>query len=178
MTDNIIKSVKFAETKHNETNHLYDGKPYLVHLMAVYFKAAKYIDRYRRCRITTVDQFDNMFSVAFLHDTIEDCRITYNDLKKEFNEEIAEAVYALSNYKGRSREERANSQYYTDVRGNEIAHFIKICDRLANIEYSKSTGSRMLEVYRKEYDKFFTYLYESEYYDMFEEMKFLLREGK
>ena len=87
----------------------------------------------------------------WLHDTLEDCRITYNDLKKVFGIEISEMVYAVTNLRGRTRSERASEEYYQGIRETPYASFIKLCDRMANYSYSIPRGnSRMKEVYDSE----------------------------
>ena len=54
------------------------------------------------------------------------------------------------------------------------ADFIKICDRLANIKYSKMKNSSMLDKYRKEHEYFKLRLYKPEYSAMFYEMENML----
>jgi len=56
------------------------------------------------------------------------------------------------------------------------APFVKLCDRLANIKYSKESGSIMFNVYKEEY-----YLFKDKlaavtnaYHDMWKEMEELL----
>lgn len=151
MEDIILKSVSaknYACKAHSDTNHTYDGLPYHIHLQMVFDYGVKYIDL-----ISENDREDVMCSL-WLHDTIEDCRITFNDLKKQFDELVAEIVYAVTNEKGKTREERANDKYYEGIRSTPYAVFIKLCDRLANVKYSKDTGSRMFEVYKTENEQF------------------------
>ena len=52
--------------------------------------------------------------------------------------------------------------------------FVKICDRLANIKYSKDKGSSMFYKYKKEYTDFHKQLYIVKFDDMFKEMANLL----
>jgi (p)ppGpp synthase/HD superfamily hydrolase len=87
---------------------------------------------------------------AFGHDLIEDTRVTYNDVKEKMGEEVADIIYALTNEKGKNRKERGNEKYYEGIRNTKGAVFIKLCDRIANVQYSKMTGSRMFEMYKKE----------------------------
>jgi (p)ppGpp synthase/HD superfamily hydrolase len=98
---------------------------------------------------------------VWLHDTIEDCRLTYNDILKISNKEVAELVYALTNEKGKNRAERANQKYYKGIRDVEHATFIKLCDRLANVIYSKDTEFRMFDVYKNENEDFLKHLFET-----------------
>ena len=144
------KIIAFAIEAHQNTNHLYDGKPYSVHLAMVAHYAAKYID------CIPSQCWETVLNACWLHDTIEDCRLTYNDIKNVAGEEVAEIVYAVTNEKGKNRKERANDNYYAGIKNTAWAKYVKLCDRLANVKYSVDTNSRMLAVYRKENDDFLT----------------------
>lgn len=166
--EHIQKCSAYAIKCHADTNHTYDGKPYSVHLSLVFYYAFKYSYLVKHLSLR------NIFSGAYTHDTIEDTRQTYNNVKDVCGEEIAEITYALSNEKGRSRKERANDKYYAGIRAIPEAHFIKICDRLANIKYSKDSKSGMLNKYRKEEQDFEQQLYKDEFEPMFLELNQLL----
>ena len=70
----------------------------------------------------------------------------------------AEIVYALTNDKGRTREERAGVKYYQGIRETPYAPFVKLADRLANITYSfknyNDDNVHMAQVYRQELPHF------------------------
>lgn len=87
---------------------------------------------------------------AWGHDLIEDTRVSYGDVKKVLGEMTANIIYAVSNEKGKNRKERANAKYYEGIRNTEGAVFIKVCDRIANVQYSKMSKSRMFEMYKEE----------------------------
>jgi hypothetical protein len=100
---------------------------------------------------------------SYFHDSIEDARLTYNDVMKRAKQWMTpekalmatEMVYALTNDKGRTRAERAGEKYYEGIRQTPYAPFVKLCDRLANVTYSCTVdngkgGSRMREVYKSE----------------------------
>lgn len=140
----IEKAKKYAISRHEETNHLYDGHLYKVHLGMVNAYAEKYI------KIIPQKDRENTLAAAWTHDIIEDCRQTYNDVKNATNQEIAELTYALTNNKGKTRNERANSKYYQDMAKVPGAQYLKLCDRMANYNYSLITGGPMLEKYREE----------------------------
>ncbi|SFO91310.1 hypothetical protein [Prevotella sp. tf2-5] len=107
-----------------------------------------------------------LFFGGYYHDSIEDARLTYNDVLKTargmMTEEQAlmatEIAYALTNDKGRTRAERAGEEYYKGIRKTPYAPFVKLCDRLANITYSCSgvndNNLRMKEVYKGEVPHF------------------------
>jgi len=88
------------------------------------------------------------------HDTIEDTRASYNDVVKHLGQDAADIVYAVTNEKGKNRSERANEKYYAGIVARPGAVFVKLCDRIANVQYGKMTGSSMYEKYRKENDHF------------------------
>jgi (p)ppGpp synthase/HD superfamily hydrolase len=88
------------------------------------------------------------------HDLIEDCRVSYNDVEYQLGRAVADIVYAVTNEKGKNRKERANEKYYMGIRETKGAVFVKLCDRIANVQYSKLTKSRMFEMYKKENDEF------------------------
>ncbi len=109
-----------------------------------------------------------LFLGAFFHDSIEDARQTYHDVvrtaRQYMDEEqahlAAELVYALTNDKGRTREERAGAHYYQGIRETPYAPFLKLADRVANYTYScqhtDSGNCYMRDVYRKEMPHFLT----------------------
>lgn len=84
---------------------------------------------------------------------------------KEIAIKIANIVYALENNKGKTREERANDAYYELITETDGATFCKLCDRRANIKYSKENGSDMFEKYKKENVNFIMKLKNSKYHE-------------
>lgn len=136
----------YALQCHQATNHFYDDKPYSYHLVMVVETAERFFDD----QYSEADR-DLIRADCWTHDVIEDCRQTYNDVKEELGEAVAEMAYALTNEKGRNRTERANDKYYAGIRAVPHATFVKLCDRIANVTYSKQFGSKsMFKKYRKE----------------------------
>ena len=157
----IEKAKEYAINCHNITAHQYDGKPYDTHLQMVFDTAKKFI------HLIPKDMQENVLASCWVHDVIEDCRQTYNDVKEKTNESVAELAYALTNEKGRTRKERANDKYYEGIKQTPFATFVKVCDRIANYEYSKQQGSRMAEMYEKEMSIFIDKLYDARYKELF-----------
>jgi (p)ppGpp synthase/HD superfamily hydrolase len=165
------KIISFAIEAHQRTNHLYDGNPYSVHLELVVFYAQKYIDK------VPAQHRANVLNACWLHDTIEDTRNTYNDIKQISNDTVANIVYAVTNEKGKTRKERANEKYYEGIKREPFAKFVKLCDRLANVKYAVDTNSRMKDVYKKENEHFIHSLFGTDtdqYEDMLAELNTLL----
>jgi (p)ppGpp synthase/HD superfamily hydrolase len=148
----VIKAREYANRCHSETNHLYDGQPYTVHLNMVVEAALNFI------HLIPEEHREDVIAACWVHDVIEDCRQTYNDVKATTNEKVAEIAYALTNEKGKTRSERANLKYYDGICKTPYATFVKLCDRIANYTYSKNKGSRMAKMYEDEYSSFVSYL--------------------
>lgn len=147
--DIVRKAKEYAVRCHEGTNHLYDGQPYEVHLNMVAQTAMKYQDLLPDAHRSMV------IAAAWCHDLIEDCRETYNDIINALGDKgIAEIVYACTNEKGKTRKQRANEKFYNELRENKLAVFVKLCDRIANVEYSKQKNSPMFATYYKENDMF------------------------
>lgn len=148
-----LKEIELAaKVAHDDTNHKYNGLPYWFHLQEVYYIARDFLHKFSNPfpDISRSDFEKAILSSAWLHDIIEDCRYTYNDVKSLAGETVAEIVYAVTNEKGKNRAERGNDRYYEMIRLTPGAQYVKICDRIANTEYSKKSGSKMYEMYLKE----------------------------
>ena len=168
--ENLIPNARFfAISKHESTNHFYDkDKPYEVHLQMVYDAAKRYI------HLVDPELHQSVLAACWAHDTIEDCRVTYNNVKDSLGEAVADIVYACTNEKGKNRDERANEKYYTGIMATPGACFVKLCDRLANITYSSKNKSRMLIKYRAEHYHFLKALWNKNYEPIYAEMAEIL----
>lgn len=148
MTDLVQRARKFAVTAHARVNQTYDGHPYSYHLAQAAYWAKKF------AYLLPEEKRETAIAGAWVHDTIEDAHQSYNDVKKALGVEVAEIAFALTNEKGRTRAERANAWYYAGIREDVLYAFVKLCDRLANASNSVRKGSRMADMYRKEFVKF------------------------
>jgi len=164
----LEKSKEFGIKCHRDANCQYDGKPYEIHLEMVYNIGLKFI------HLIPKEKQENVLSACWIHDTIEDCRQTYNDVKNSLNEDVAELAYALTNEKGKTRKERASDKYYEGIRNTQFASYVKLCDRIANYQYSIKTNSKMSGIYEKEMDDFLNKVVNnSEYIEMVDYLKSL-----
>jgi len=154
-----------AHDLHQSVNQTYgDNLPYGYHLDMVVNNIRDF------GHLVCVQEADvlPLFFGGYYHDSIEDARLTYNDVMKTARHLLTveqalmatEIVYALTNDKGRTRAERAGEKYYKGIRETPYAPFVKLCDRLANITYSCSgvdgDNLRMKEVYKAEMPHFLT----------------------
>jgi (p)ppGpp synthase/HD superfamily hydrolase len=161
---------EYALRCHREAKQMYGDKPYEFHLFMVVDFANRFL------HLIPETERAHVIAGCWVHDVIEDCTQSYNDVKKATNQTVAELAFALTNEKGRNRKERANDRYYTGIRETPHAAFIKACDRLANISHSKSGSHRMFGVYREEHPHFRSKLYDEKYDEMFRLMDELVTE--
>lgn len=154
-----------AATLHAAVAQTYGGYlPYAFHLNLT----ASFVTRFAHL-LPDLQPKDilTLYAAAYFHDSIEDARLTYNDVMKEMHqlreagcdidaETATEAVYALTNDKGRTRQERAGEAYYAGIRATRFAPFLKMCDRLANVRYTTlyALSGRMHKVYSRELPHF------------------------
>jgi len=164
----MIQAVKefFFNLHDVECNQKYNKDlPYSFHLEMVGKQAKKFE------KLIYVDNpfHDITWIGIYGHDSIEDARLTYNDIKEKFGLEAAEVIYLCTENKGRTRAERKNNAWYEELKTNEIAVFVKLCDIIANVKFSLLTNSSMFKKYKVEYEeKVKPHLYSNQYKDMFD----------
>jgi len=81
--NNIDKAYEFAKQKHAEQK--YSGRPFIYHPLQTF----------RVLEILVPDD-ENLLMAALLHDTLEDTKTTYDELKTMFNEDIANLVQEVT----------------------------------------------------------------------------------
>lgn len=165
---------EWAIQQHRNTNHLYDKIiPYEYHLHMV----AREVERHMRIANVGND-YAMCMDAAYGHDLIEDCRVTYNDLiANGASIAVAEIVYALTDDKGKNRAERGNEEHYKKLIQVPGAAYVKFCDRIANVRYSKFAESSMYQKYQKEHTEFIRkcYIPELEQYKLVETLNNLIQ---
>lgn len=171
---------KWAINQHDvECNQKYDKTlPYSYHLLLVESNVVKYGHLLNRGRLNTTEwlsEYHIALMAAIGHDLIEDARVTYNDVKKVGGWNVADIIYCLTDDKGKNRKERHSDRYFEDLKGNELAVFVKLCDVLANIKYSSLTNSRMLDVYKKEFPNLKKKLYINRWDELFTDIENIIK---
>lgn len=175
------------DTHDNECNQKYaDTLPYSTHLAFVEAQGEKFIHLVPDIVLTNPSNFksypvhyrDIVRHALIAHDSIEDARMTYNDVLEAVNTEefgnypaaviVADIVYAVTDEKGKTRKERKNDKYYDELKKDKLALFVKLSDLAANTFFSKLSGSSMYDKYKKEWPKFKETLYLFEYEEFFE----------
>lgn len=191
---------QWAIKQHADTNHMYDKYlPYEFHLRMVNEVRKEFQDKYLKpitiksrsgerynLSLTTNSVIERILECAcFGHDILEDTRVSYSDLVKALSSTIgnddtcilvADLIRSVTNYsRGRNRDERMPDYIYQEMKEQQYGVFIKLCDRIANVQYGILTKSSMTKKYRDELPKFKKSLYtEGEYEDMWLRLEMLL----
>lgn len=125
------RAIVFATNAHCGQIRKGDGRPYILHPMAV----ASIVGAY------TAD--DEVLAAAVLHDTMEDAGVTKDDLADKFGNRVADMVAALSENKRRDVDaadswKKRKAETVADIAF--ASHWVKlIClaDKLANLRDMK-----------------------------------------
>ena len=110
----LDKAASFGRKKH-EGQLDDDGKPYFEHCCQV-------VDI-----LKNVTDDEDIIAAAYLHDTIEDCNVTYNEIKEKFGEKIADLVLEVTH-----DDYRDKGHTFPRLHSKE-GIMIKFADRLSNI---------------------------------------------
>jgi (p)ppGpp synthase/HD superfamily hydrolase len=134
------KAKRFAIKAHGEQGYGDSGKPYSYHLEQVVANV--------KLRMKGNPLLSTYIAVAWLHDTIEDTGVTFQDIEREFGMAIAYSVLRLTKMEG----EDYNTYIYSCIT-NAIAREVKICDTMANLTESFMSGNEKgLAKYPKQLD--------------------------
>ena len=179
----IERAFQYAQRSH-EGQLRKSGEPYIIHpLHVAYIVASLGLDTQTIC-------------AALLHDVVEDTEVTYEDIEKDFTEEIAqivEGVTKLSNLFKTAEEKQAENykKMFIAMEKDIRVILLKLADRLHNIstlEYLKrdrqiAISKETIEFYApiahklgmydmkmKLQDGSFKYLYPEEYKEITEEL--------
>jgi len=147
----VNKAYEYAKVKHQGQKRK-SGEDYIVHLLNV-----AYI-------IATLEAGPDTIAAGFLHDTIEDCGVTFEEIENEFNHEIAELVEAVTKLKKLSNDNSEKEDFAAEnhrkifiAMAKDIrVIIIKFADRLHNMrtlyghsdpEVEKRIARETLQVY-------------------------------
>lgn len=153
----IYKARSFALKAHGDQEHgcltMED------HLTAV---TNKIIYEYYKTPIDNPFTIETAIAVGWLHDTLEDTAVTYNQIRDNFGIIIADAVAAVTDGAGKNRTERHLNTYWR-TRKSSLATFVKLSDRWHNQKRSLENKERFASMYAREYTYFKFALYEPGY---------------
>lgn len=136
----LEKAQLFAKQAHE--GQFYGKEDYYLHLESTWKISVDY------------DLRTPIQAACWLHDTLEDTKATYRQLLDEFGFEVAELVYAVTDELGRNRRERKRKTYQKIFEYGKDAALLKLCDRVANIHYSKTQNKKLFLMYHQDHYEF------------------------
>lgn len=168
----LSEFANYAIDCHRSLNQKYDTHSYEYHLIKVDEVAKRFLYIYDKKPGINILYETIIRCGCFGHDLIEDAHQTYNNIFENIKSiEVAEIIRACtSDIRGRTRDERMTDEVYNDIRNTEFATFVKLCDRIANVEYSLLSVGKMFEKYKNEHTKFKSKLYTEELKPMFDHL--------
>jgi len=120
----LEKVTLFATNAHEGQFRRGSKLPYIVHPLDVAKKVEKYFD----CD-------EHQIAAAILHDTIEDCNITHEQISEKFGLPVADIVANLTSDNDEIKKVGKNVYLISKMTNmNDETFEIKLCDRLSNVE--------------------------------------------
>lgn len=125
--DTYSEALIYAATAHEDQK--VPGRPYsyVVHITSV---AMEVIAAFA---FETVDDPDLAVQCALLHDVIEDTRLSYDDVEKNFGKAVADGVLALSKDPSLPKSDQIPDSLRRIRRQPKEVQMVKLCDRISNM---------------------------------------------
>ncbi|MFW6025090.1 MAG: HD domain-containing protein [Candidatus Woesearchaeota archaeon] len=121
----VILAKKYSKKYHRGQIRKKDGSPYYMHPYSV----VKILKNYGY-------KSEDVLCIAYLHDTLEDTELTYDEIKKVFGKYISKSVYTLSRNKGDINKTtgKISKKRYKDriLESNIDVQRVKIADMIHN----------------------------------------------
>ena len=122
----VLKAIKFASEKHKGQVRRGSGLPYVTHPIIVMELVQKYKG--------TSKHIDELKCAALLHDVLEDCECTYQEIEREFTPLIASLVMELTSDPVMLGKVGKNEYLKGKMKlMSQYAFTLKLLDRLSNI---------------------------------------------
>lgn len=137
----VFKAYVFAKTAHKGQKRKYTFEPYINHPIEV------------MQIVSTVDHTEEMLAAALMHDCIEDCGITYEEIAKEFG--VITAWYVddltdVSKPEDGNRAKRKEIDRQHTAKASPEAKTIKLADLISNSRSIVKHDKEFARVYIKE----------------------------
>jgi guanosine-3',5'-bis(diphosphate) 3'-pyrophosphohydrolase len=128
MTDNLLsfRAMTFARQVHAEQKRKYTGNPYADHLAEVCGIAMS-----AGWHIAEIHP-DKLMATCWLHDSIEDQGVNPEEIRRQFGDEVALGVLALSDLEEGNRAERKAASRARLAKAPSWVQTIKVADLISN----------------------------------------------
>lgn len=158
----ISKARSLAFAYHKKQR--YGNRPYSVHLQMVVNFARIYSE------LIPKEAREDVICAAYLHDILEDTLCTQDEILRALNPRILLIVKLLTKNSSNLEE------YFNQVAQDDLAIFVKLCDRYSNILASvQDENLEKLAKYRKQNPVFNRILLSEKYSELFEAIEWLLK---
>jgi len=114
-TDLTGKALNYAMIKHIKQKRD-GGEPYIIHPI----QTAEIL--------MTITDDEKLIAAGYLHDVIEDCEVTYEELKKEFGKDVADLVMEVT----KEKPDKKTASYFQRLK-TQRGIMLKFADRLSNL---------------------------------------------
>lgn len=136
----ILKAAQFAARKHRDQRRKdAAASPYINHPLML----ANILREEGKVEDTMV------VAAALLHDTIEDTETSYEELRGQFGDEIAEIVAEVTDTKWLKKASRKRLQISKAARASHGAKLVKLADKISNLRDIVASPPRDWSVERK-----------------------------
>ncbi len=151
----IITAARFlAEGAHSEQK--YGAQPYVAHLQEV----VKRMDKILTLPSMAFYSYTVALAGAWLHDSLEDTRITHAEIANVCGLRVATLVHSVTDAPGANRHERKVATYPKIRDGGPLPVALKLADRISNVlKGLRTRDEAMQRMYAKEHKDFAGALY-------------------
>ena len=147
----IPKAAAYAAEHHEGVERKYNGLPYIYHPMRV--AGMVLVLQARLPYLCYNYNIHEIVAAAWMHDLIEDTKVTYGDIEREFNKNVADLVQELTNSSLGSTLNRARRKKIDRDALRQAsfpAKIIKLLDRIDNLTEMDGADDGFAVVYAKE----------------------------
>lgn len=138
-----FQAMQFAMEAHDGHKRKYTGEPYFKHL-------AEVAGMVSTLPFNHDDMRDIIISIAWLHDCVEDCGVTYDTLGDKFGFIIAKGVLDLSDLEKGNRKTRKRLSRERLSKAPWYIQNIKICDLISNTSSIVAHDPEFAKIYLEE----------------------------
>lgn len=137
----ILTAVEFAERAHRGQVRKYTGEPYIVHPLEV------------AQIVSSVNASEDVIIAALLHDVVEDCGVTLDQISRAFGDAVAALVHQVTDV---SRKEHGNRATRKSIDRQHLAiaspqgKTIKLADLISNTQSITQHDPDFAAVYMQE----------------------------
>jgi guanosine-3',5'-bis(diphosphate) 3'-pyrophosphohydrolase len=120
----VLRAMEFAAHKHRDQRRKdVEASPYINHPIAL------------ACILREEGGIDDplVIAAAILHDTIEDTETSYEELRGQFGDEVADMVLEVTDTQWLKRASRKRLQISKAAQATHGAKLVKLADKIANL---------------------------------------------